>query len=158
MMLVRLVLAIPALIFIRPSHCLATSEPSLPVETLLSRAQSFVDDENPMAAFDTLSQIYAQNPDAPGLPLLFEACLRLKVDKEGNVKDRFGLTTLLLGQERYEEASVNLCNILFKTDKDNVSDQVTKLMPHVVNGIRLLRIQKSWFRLRRSPRSDVFGN
>jgi predicted O-linked N-acetylglucosamine transferase (SPINDLY family) len=118
-------LAITSLLLIHPSSCLATVPPSspLPVETLLTSAQSFVDDGNSVDAFDTLAQVYAQDPNAPGLSRLFEACLRLKVE-DGSVQDHFGLAALLLDQERYEEASVQLGHILEFNNDENVSVQV----------------------------------
>lgn len=119
------------LILIHPCDCLAASSSSppspaspLPVETLLARAQSFVNDGETNAAFETLAEIYQQDPEAPGLSRLFEACLRLKVDsKDGTMQDRFGLAALLLDQERYDEASVQLRQVLLSGDgHDNVSE------------------------------------
>ena len=79
----------------------------------------------PKAAFAALSEVYAQDPDTPGLSRLFEACLRLKVQTEGDIHDRFGLAALLLDQERYEEASVELRQILHSPGADSeVSPQV----------------------------------
>lgn len=126
-MTVGALLVVSAFIFARPSHCLASSPSPLPVETLLTRAQSFVDAGDSKAAFDALSAVYSQDPNAPGLSRLFEACLRLKVETEENVQDRFGLAALLLDQERYEEASVELRHILHSPTtgaNDDVSPQV----------------------------------
>jgi protein O-GlcNAc transferase len=125
-MTVGALLVVSAFIFARPSHCLASSPSPLPVETLLTRAQSFVDAGDSKAAFDALSAVYSQDPNAPGLSRLFEACLRLKVQTEESVQDRFGLAALLLDQERYEEASVELRHILHSPTgaNDDVSPQV----------------------------------
>jgi len=116
------IISTAAVLFIRPSHCFASQpSPLLPVETLLLRAQSFMEDGDSKSAFDALADVYAQDPDAPGLSRLFEACLRLKVETEGHAQDRFGLAALLLDQERYEEASVELRYIIKSKD---VSAQV----------------------------------
>ena len=90
--------------------------PTDTIDSLLSRARSFLDvDKNADAAFEVLAQVYQKDPDARGLNRLFESCFRLRVDTTGNVQDRFGLASLLLDQERYEEASKELRAILDTT-------------------------------------------
>ena len=109
----------------RPSHCFGSDAPSK-VEALLSRAQSLVEDRDTEAAFATLSEIYAVDPNARGLTGLFESCLQLKVQDSGSLQDRFGLAALLLDQERYEEASVQLRHILCSEDNDCGQDMLEK--------------------------------
>lgn len=107
----------------------STSSSSSEMERLFQQAQSHIDQGDVDAAFGTLSEIYAQDPQARGLQKLFESTLKLGVDKDPhNVQDRFGLASLLLDQERYEEALVPLreicnlqptneraCSMLFRT-------------------------------------------
>jgi protein O-GlcNAc transferase len=109
--MIVLLFAVVACLLARPSQPLA-SDAAPSVDALLSRAQSLVQQRDSDAAFATLSKIYAVDPDARGLANLFEACLRLRVEEVGNTQDRFGLAALLLDQERYEEASVQLRHIL----------------------------------------------
>ena len=102
--------------FLRPTTSFPTPDS---VDSLLSRAKSFLDVEKDAdAAFGVLAQIYQQDPAARGLNRLFERCFRLRVETTGNVMDRFGIASLLLDQERYEEASNELRLIVDTPDLD----------------------------------------
>jgi protein O-GlcNAc transferase len=109
-------IAVVACVLARPSQSLAAGAAPSGVDSLLSRAQSLVQQRDTDAAFATLSEIYAVDPNARGLTNLFEACLQLRVEEFGDTQDRFGLAALLLDQERYEEASVQLRRILSSQD------------------------------------------
>ena len=82
------------------------------IETLLQRAKSQTSQRKTDAAFQTLSEIYAIDPNTIGLNALFEECLKVKVEDGGNARDLMGLASLLVDGERYEEASFYLHQIL----------------------------------------------
>jgi protein O-GlcNAc transferase len=104
------------LVSILQSKAFAFPTDTAKVDFLLSKARSFLDVEKDAdAAFEVLAQVYQSDPNARGLNRLFESCFRLRIDTTGNVQDRFGLASLLLDQERYEEASKELRAILDTT-------------------------------------------
>jgi len=92
------------------------------VDALLTRARSLLDiGKDADAAFGVLTQVYQQDPTAQGLQRLFERCFRLRILMTGNIQDRFGLASLLLDQERYDEASQELRTIV---DTPEIPSQV----------------------------------
>ena len=88
-------------------YCFPVQSPT--IRSLLQQAeQLIVVEKDSSAAFAVLSLVYQQNPNAAGLSALLESCLRLRIDVDGSDHDRFGLSTLLVDQERYEEACFQL--------------------------------------------------
>jgi len=105
------------------------------IQTLVNQAQSLLKERDVDGAMGTLSEIYSLDPNTSGVLRLFESCLRLRVDigldaNQNVVQDRFGLASLLLDQERYEEASVQLQHIVsdLSVEGDNDIDNNTKVI------------------------------
>ena len=92
------------------------SQPSTTHELLQQAKWLMLERQDSKAAFSVLSQVYATNPNAAGLSDMLESCLKLRIDMDGDDYDRFGLASLLVDQERYEEASFHLKIIV---DSDN---------------------------------------
>ena len=84
--------------------------PAAKTTQLLQEVQRLIHKEkDPDQAFGVLSEIWTLDPTFPGLQSNFESCLRLKVELDGtDIQARFGLVSLLLDQERFEEASQQL--------------------------------------------------
>jgi protein O-GlcNAc transferase len=96
-------------------YCFPVQSPT--IRSLLQQAKDLiVVQKDSEAAFAVLSLVYQQNPNAAGLSSLLESCLRLRIDVNGSDHDRFGLSSLLVDQERYEEACFHLQIIV---DSDN---------------------------------------
>lgn len=90
------------------TRCLQTPAPQSAAE-LLNKVQWYLDKKNADKAFATLTEIYQLDPTFPGMQSKFESCLRLQVEIDGSdIQARFGLVSLLLDQERFEEASEQL--------------------------------------------------
>jgi protein O-GlcNAc transferase len=113
-----LTILLAAAVLIREALSFASAESST-IKSLLQQAKRLiVETRDSNAAFSVLSQVYQKNPNAAGLSALIESCLRLKIEIDNDDHDRFGLASLLVDQERYEEATLELESII---DSDNHS-------------------------------------
>jgi len=104
------------------------------VSILIQKAERLIKERNLDDAFSTLSDIYALNPGAKGLQILFETCIRLKIElleeeitkdhdkSAGNRKrlalaqERMGLAAILIDRENYDEASYQLRSLVSISD------------------------------------------
>jgi len=94
--------------------CTDTSNDAVSVDELLYQAEDYLSKQDPDNAFHLLAQVYSVDPNTPGLQRGFESFFRLRIEMADNgaVEDRFGLASLLIDQERHEEASTQLRAIL----------------------------------------------
>ena len=106
-------------------------------DSLLSQAKAYLSQRDPDKAFGCLVQLYSLDPNAPGLQGGFESFFRLRIDMattsdngkdesdldendmQSLIQDRFGLASLLIDQERHEEASTQLRVILSYNNSHN---------------------------------------
>jgi len=85
---------------------------------LIEEANTNLQHKKVNEAFNLLAEAYSVDPNTNGLQSCFESCLVLKInitsskDPEKSIEDRFGLASLLIDQERYEEASFELGEIM----------------------------------------------
>jgi len=114
------------------------------VPQLLKDAIELLDNERPTEALDCLIRIYGLSanegggPDTPGLNRAFERALRTKINltlktDDGAIQDRFGLATLLIDQERHEEAGEQLRKII-SYSRDSVLAERATAMLHRTNS------------------------
>ena len=93
-------------------------------ESLLSLARDAIRREDADEAFSFLSQAYAADSNIQGLMSCFEDVFRLRIKLgfnlgENVVQDRFGLSSLLTDQQRYEEAAQELRILLQEVNADD---------------------------------------
>jgi hypothetical protein len=96
--------------------CLQTPK-SPSTKELLQQVNQLIKEKDSEQAFSVLMDVYSQDPTLPGLKSSFESCLRLQVEAdEADAGARFGLVSLLLDQERFEEASNELQHVVGSDD------------------------------------------
>ena len=108
----------------------STSTSGVVVDGLLQQARNFLDKrEDPEGCMGVLGQIYAQDPSAPGLFKLFEQCLSLKIEQNpDNKQDRWGLASLLLDQERYDEAVPQLRYLTTRSSGGAIKERAASML------------------------------
>ena len=113
---------------------------------MLKEAGDHLDNHRPVEALECLFSIYGLSasegggPEIKGLNRSIERALRMEIQlapntKDDVIQDRFGLATMFIDQERHEEASIELREIVSNSLDSAMTERATAMLHRTNSAI-----------------------